>query len=484
MKHDVNETRRYFREAAYAHARRNFYAFYRLGFPALAPEASFSSSPHYRVLAQALEKVATGETRRLLIAVPPRHGKSILASVALPAWILGRDPTRKIICASYGEQLSKDFSNRFRDLLWSPQFQSLFPDTRIDAGGASLSEVRTSAKGYRLATTVDGPATGKGAHFAFVDDPIKAAEATSEVVRNSVYDWFKGSLMTRFDKPAEGAMVVVQQRLHQDDLIGRLRDEGGWEFLEMPGECMQRQTFDLGDGETWDFEPGDLLFPERFDRAALKQMFWDLGEAAYNAQILQRPGASGGTLFKLKHFPRYETLPARFEAIVQSWDPAIVDNETAVFTVCTTWGIVGRRLYLVNVFRKRLDFYKIEPAMLSMKQKYNAGFVILEVSGVGKAIGNSLLKRQGIHEWFLWTEPRLGKVERALAQTPKIERKYVYLPVEADWLETFEAEIAAFPLSKFADQVDSMVHFLHALDASNRLTVRLSAFPERPKAVN
>jgi predicted phage terminase large subunit-like protein len=335
-----------------------------------------------------------------------------------------------------------------------------------------------------LATTVDGPATGKGAHFAFVDDPIKASEATSEVVRNSVYDWFKGSLMTRFDKPAEGAMVVVQQRLHQDDLIGRLRDEGGWEYLDMPGECMQRRTFDLGDGETWDFKPGDLLFPERFDRVALKQMFWDLGEAAYNAQILQRPGASGGTLFKLKHFPRYETLPARFEAIVQSWDPAIVDNETAAFTVCTTWGIVGRRLYLVNVFRKRLDFFKIEPAMLSMKQKYGAGFVTLEVSGVGKAIGNSLLKRQGIHEWFLWTEPRLGKVERALAQTPKIERKYVYLPVEADWLETFEAEIAAFPLSKFADQVDSMVHVLHALDTPNRLTARLSAFPERPKAVN
>ncbi len=484
MKHDVNETRRYFREAAFAHARSNFYAFYRLGFPALAPEASFSNSPHYRVLAQALEKVATGETRRLLIAVPPRHGKSILASVALPAWILGRDPTRKIICASYGEQLSKDFSNRFRDLLWSRQYESVFPDTRIDAGGASLSEVRTSAKGYRLATTVDGPATGKGAHFAFVDDPIKASEATSEVVRNSVYDWFKGSLMTRFDKPAEGAMVVVQQRLHQDDLIGRLRDEGGWEYLDMPGECMQRRTFDLGDGETWDFKPGDLLFPERFDRVALKQMFWDLGEAAYNAQILQRPGASGGTLFKLKHFPRYETLPARFEAIVQSWDPAIVDNETAAFTVCTTWGIVGRRLYLVNVFRKRLDFFKIEPAMLSMKQKYGAGFVTLEVSGVGKAIGNSLLKRQGIHEWFLWTEPRLGKVERALAQTPKIERKNVYLPVEADWLETFEAEIAAFPLSKFADQVDSMVHFLHALDTPNRLTARLSAFPERPKAVN
>src|SRR6516162_8351468 len=116
---DPNEFRRYSCELVRAHARESLYGFYRLGFPALAPEASFSDSPHFGVLARALEKVGTGETRRLLIAIPPRHGKSILASVALPAWILGRDPTRKIICASYGDQLSKDFSNRFRDLMRS-----------------------------------------------------------------------------------------------------------------------------------------------------------------------------------------------------------------------------------------------------------------------------------------------------------------------------------------------------------------------------
>ena len=177
---DPNEFRRHQRELLRDHARKSLYGFYRLVFPALAPEASFSSAPHFRVLARALEKVGTGETRRLLIAIPPRHGKSILASVALPAWILGRDPTRKIICASYGDQLSKDFSTRFRDLLWSPQHQAIFPGMQIDAGGASLAEVRTDAKGYRLATTVQGPATGKGAHFIIVDDPFKAAEAASE----------------------------------------------------------------------------------------------------------------------------------------------------------------------------------------------------------------------------------------------------------------------------------------------------------------
>ena len=232
-----------------------FFAFYRLMFSTLAPEATFSGAMHFQALAWALERVANGEIRRLLIAIPPRHGKSLFASVAFPAWILGRDPTRKIICASYGDQLSRDFSNRFRDLLWSSAYQALFLGAVIAPNGSSLSEVRLTSKGYRLATTVQGPATGKGAHLTIVDDPFKAVEAASEAVRNAVYDWFKGSLMTRFDNPAEGAVIVVMQRLHQDDLVGRLRDEGGWEYLAMPGECSERTVYDLGDGQSWTLKP-------------------------------------------------------------------------------------------------------------------------------------------------------------------------------------------------------------------------------------
>jgi predicted phage terminase large subunit-like protein len=466
------------RERLRALARERFFAFYRLMFPTLAPEATFSGALHFRALAHALERVANGERRRLLIAIPPRHGKSLFASVAFPAWLLGRDPTRKIICASYGDQLSRDFSNRFRDLLSSGAYQDLFPDARIAANGASLSEVRMASRGYRLATTVQGPATGKGAHFIIVDDPFKAVEAASDTTRNSVFEWFKGSLMTRFDNPAEGAVIVVMQRLHQDDLIGRLRDEGGWEYLAMPGEFSERTVFDLGDGETWTAYPADLLYPERFDRAALDQLLFDLGEAQYSAQILQRPSPPGGALIKLKHFQRYETPPKYFEAIVQSWDPAVVDTETAAFSVCTTWGIQGRKLYLIDVLRKRLDFHKIEPAILHMKQKYNAGCVVLETAGVGAAIGAALLKREGARRWLCANNPVLGKVERAIAQTPKIERKRVYLPKNAPWLETFEAEVASFPMSKYFDQVDSMVQFLSLLDQRNRWTIDLSAVRE------
>lgn len=474
--HDVNQRRQSARELIRKSARADFFAFYRLVFQQLAPEVtSFATSSHYRVLAAALQRVVSGETPRLLIAIPPRHGKSIFASVALPAWILGLDPTAKIICGSYGDQLAKDFALRTRNLVQSPDYRAIFPDTSLEVGGTALDHLRTTASGYRHGTSVQGVVTGIGADYIILDDPMKAIDASSDSSRNAVYEWVKGSLMTRFDKPAEGRMVVVMQRLHQDDLIGRLLADGGWTILEMPGEFSNRQTFDLGNGAQRTYEPGHLLFPERFDAAALEQLKFDLGEPAFNAQILQRPVPPGGSLFKLKHFQRYEVLPSYFESIVQSWDPAFVDNETAAFSVCTTWGILGRKLYLIDVFRKRLEFHQVEPAIISLREKFGATAVVLEVSGVGRLIGNALLKREWTRTWMQPVDPKVGKVERAIAQTPKLERKRVYLPHAAAWLETFENEVAAFPMSKYADQVDSMVHFLGFLDARNRWTINLTA---------
>ena len=309
---------------------------------------------------------------------------------------------------------------------------------------------------------------------------MKAVDANSEVTRNASFDWFKTSLMSRFDKPSEGRAIVLMQRLHMDDLIGRLRDEGGWTVLEMPGEALTTtQIRYRTERRSGRWQPGELLYPEMFTKADLAQLRFDLGEAAYSAQILQQPTPPGGALFKMKHFQRYDQAPAPFELIVQSWDPAMVDAETSAFTVCTTWGILGRKVYLLDVFRHRLDFYQVAPAIRSMQAKYKADFVILEITGLGTPIANALCQPRP--PWLMTTDPDLGKVERAIAETPKIERKRVYLPSTAPWLATFEAEVAAFPHTKYADQVDSMVQFLRAFNFRNRMTNRLSAMSEWPK---
>lgn len=482
MKHQCpDEARRFARAEIREKARNSFYDFYRLMAPSVVPEGAFVEARHFRVLARALERVVTGETRRLLVAIPPRHGKSRLASVALPAWILGRDPSARIVCASYGQDLANDFARRSRELIRFDDYKAVFPETLLEPGGAALEELRTTKSGYRLATSVSGILTGKGADYALIDDPMKAADAQSEPARNAVYDWVASTLMSRFDKPGQSRIVVIMQRLHQDDLIGRLRDDGGWTVLAMPSEATERQEFDLGNGKTWVFLPGDLLFPDRFDQAALEQMRSELGESGYNAQILQRPVPPGGALFKLKHFQRYEEQPPYYEKIVQSWDTAMVDNETAAYTVCTTWKIWRYKLYLVDVFRKRLDFLQVEKAMLALREKYKANFVLLEISGPARSIANSLLKHHGGRSWLVWTDPKDGKVERATAQTPRLERKRVYLPMKAPWLETFESEVAQFPHGKYADQVDSMVHFLRAFDNRNRITRDLRAFEKWPE---
>ncbi len=466
------------RAALNAAAREDLHVFFSLVFPYIEPETTFRDAPHFQVLAEAFENVLSGKTPRLLVAVPPRFGKSMLGSVALPAWALGRQPGTKIICASYVDQLSRGFAQKTRDVMVSDAYRSIFPGVGFEHGGNALEELRTSSKGYRLATSVGGMITGKGANLVIIDDPIKAVEAESDLVRQGVYDWLKGSIMSRFDLGEPGRMIVIMQRLHQDDLIGRLRDDSGWAMLEMPARAYQAVSYSLGGGKSWTLKPGELLYPAGFNEAAYAERRSSMSEASFNAQFQQRPDAAEGTLFKLKQFRRYDHPPHdhQTELIVQSWDLALSEESTGAFSVCTTWAIWGLKLYLLDVFRKKMEFPRLAYAVRQLQKKHHADFVILETTGIGKAVYQDARKDPDLAGKLVHHDPKLGKVERATMQVPKIERRRVHLPKAAPWLEVFEAEVAAFPLSKYADQVDSMVQFLRALDSSNQITINLSAY--------
>jgi predicted phage terminase large subunit-like protein len=451
----------------------HLWVFYYFMFSRIAPGIPFIDAKHFRVLARVLERAGRGEVRRLLICIPPRHGKSMLSSVVLPAWLLGIDPGAKIVCASYGDDLAKDFALRTRDIMQSPDYQALFPDTVLE--GKSLDELRTTAKGYRMATSVGGVFTGIGAGFVIIDDPMKASDAQSEAERNRVYGWLQGTVMSRFDDPNKGVLIIIAQRIHQDDLIGRLRDEGGFEVLEMPGECIAPQTFDIGFDEQWDYTPGDLLYREMFNRSALDQLFLDLGENGYNAQILQRPSPPGGALFKLKDIKRYAKPPA-CERIVQSWDLGFTEESYSSYSVCTTWGIRHKNLYLLHVLRQRTKFDVLEALILKHKAAFKADRVVVEAANTGKAVVEAL--RKSNDGWLSWHIPKEDKRSRAIAQTPFFTKGRIYLPSKADWLETFEAELAAFPFSKHDDQVDATSQFLFSLHFASGVTSGLAFYPE------
>src|SRR4029077_11203325 len=228
--------------------RRDLYAFVQKVFETVNPGVDFSRNWATEAVSHALQKVASGETTRLIINIPPRNLKSICASVALPAFLLGHNPTKKIICVSYSDDLAAKFSNNCRAVMRSDWYKLTFPRARIARAKDTESEVRTTERGYRLATSVGGTLTGRGGDIIIIDDPIKPQDAQSQSVREKTIQWYENTLLSRLDDKVHGAIVVVMQRLHQDDLSGHLLERGGFEHLCLPAIAERAETIQLGKG--------------------------------------------------------------------------------------------------------------------------------------------------------------------------------------------------------------------------------------------
>ena len=175
-----------------------------LAFSAVAPGATYLPNWHIRAIAYALERVARGECKRLIITMPPRSLKSVTASVAFPAWLLGRDPTKKVICVSYAQNLAVNLANNFRNVVDSPWYRAMFPAFKVSARKNTENELQTTLGGGRLATSTGGQLTGRGGDIIIIDDPLKADEAHSETARTKCAEWVRTTLMSRFDNPSRG----------------------------------------------------------------------------------------------------------------------------------------------------------------------------------------------------------------------------------------------------------------------------------------
>ena len=334
----------------------------------------------------------------------------------------------------------------------------------FDPKRTTLEEIRTTRHGYRIATSVGGALTGKGGNILIIDDPMKAADAYSESARQAVREWFQTTLLSRLDNPKTDAIIIVSQRLHVDDLIGLAKEQGGWTVLELPAIAIEKQEIPIYDGKLWVRQPGDILQPARVGEAELKQLRRDMGSAAFEAQYQQRPVPAEGNLVKIEWFQRYDDPPPRsaFEAIVQSWDTAMVPGEGNDYSVCLTWGILGPRLYLLDVYRDQVNYPDLRKAVVMLQRKFKAVMVIVEQAGSGISIFQDLKADRA--DWIFHAPVKGDKAVRLAQQSAKIEAGHVYLPKKAPWLSTFENEIAAFPNGKHDDQVDSLTQFLRALD--------------------
>jgi predicted phage terminase large subunit-like protein len=413
-----------------------------------------------------LEARRKGKIKRLLICLPPRHLKSLLASVAFPAWNLGHDPSRRIICASYSIDLAAKLAGDSRAVMESSWYREAF--LRLQLANASELELVTTAKGFRLTTSVGGTLTGRGGDVIVIDDPLKAGDAASEPRRTAVNDWFRNTLYSRLDNKAEGVIIVVTQRLHVDDLVGYLLSTGEpWEVVQLPAIAIADERYELTDGTVFVRRAGTALHPEREPLEVLEGIRRTLGSYEFAAQYQQEPIPLEGGMIKAAWLRRYGVTPERQsgDLVTQSWDMASKSGELNDYSVCTTWLRCGQEHYLLDVFRARLDYPDLRRAVVALKQRFMADAVLIEDKGSGTQLIQDLRAEGQVRP--IPIVPQGDKETRKYTQTPKLEAGLVLLPEQAHWLADFLGEVLAFPRGRHDDQVDAMAQYL-AWEATHR----------------
>jgi predicted phage terminase large subunit-like protein len=450
--------------------RRDLMTFTERAFEELNPEAKFIPNPHLEVVAAELEACLRGEHRRLIINLPPRSLKSITASVAFPAFLLGHVPSAQIICASYGQDLADKHARDCRTLMLSSFYHSCFPGTRLSANKLSVNEFHTTRHGCRLSTSVGGVLTGRGADFIIIDDPLKPDQAMSESGRKEVNSWFDNSLLSRLNDKNKGIIILVMQRLHMDDLVGHVQQQSSWRVLSFPAIATEDEIFPyktiLG-ARRYSRRVGNLLQPEREPLETLERIRRESGEYNFSAQYQQQPIPVEGAIVKRSWLRYYgpEERPREFSRIIQSWDTANKAGELNDYSVCTTWGVWDKKFHLLHVYRGRLDFPELKRKVKELAERFDPTLILVE----DKASGTQLiqeLKRDAVFN-VRPHSPRPGndKVMRLYDQTAAFENERVWFPKEAPWLAEYLKELMAFPGGKHDDQVDSTTQALEELTA-------------------
>jgi predicted phage terminase large subunit-like protein len=443
--------------------RNDLYAFVQKVFETVNPGGAFSRNWSSEAVTHALQKVASGTTTRLIINIPPRNLKSICASVALPAFLLGHNPTKKVICVSYSDDLAAKFSNDCRAVMRTDWFQQTFPRARIDKAKDTESEVRTTERGYRLATSVGGTLTGRGGDIIIIDDPIKPQDAQSKSVREKTVQWYENTLLSRLDDKVHGAIVVVMQRLHLDDLSGHLLEKGGFEHLCLPAIAESTQTIQLGNGRTHFRDPGDVLDPIREPLSALERQRAAMTPLVFSAQFQQSPIPLEGNLIKrdwIRYF-RGNVPPKERDYFVISWDTAMKASELADYSVGTVWHVQdrGRKVHLVDLVRGRFEYPDLVAAALALWRKWKVDWththLIIEDKGSGSSLIQSL-KNERIYAHQHHGKLEGDKVMRLTAQAAQFHAGVVHFREDAPWLDELMAELLGFPGVRHDDQVDSI----------------------------
>ena len=437
----------------------DFSAFVMKVFETVSPGDIFLTNWHIDAMTYAAERVIGGKVKRLITTVPPRHLKSIIFSVALPAFLLGLDPTKRIICVSYSADLAVKHSNDFRTVMSAAWYRRAFPQTKVSRAKDTQGETMTTQRGYRLTTSLNGTLTGRGADLIVLDDPQKPDEALSEAYRNTAGQWFDTTLLSRLDSKSEGAVVIVMQRLHEDDLAGRLLEKGGWEHLKIAAIAAQDEEIKIGVRRAYKRKAGAVIDFRRESLDDLAGLRRSMGELFFSAQYQQEPIPLAGNLIKADWFKEYDVSPTPTydDTFVISIDTAMKGEQLADFSVATVWLCRGDHCFLLDVWRQRVDYPELRRAVLRLREQHPNATLLIEDKGSGTSLIQDL---RASNVAVIGINPQGDKQTRVAKISAKFEAGAVFFPKCAPWLDALKAELLGFPNVRHDDQVDSVAQAL------------------------
>jgi predicted phage terminase large subunit-like protein len=447
--------------------RRDFNSFINKVFNTVSPSTKYEPNWHIELIADYLEAVQKGEIKRLIINMPPRSLKSICISVAWPAWILAHDPSKRIMVSSYSQILSIKHSLDCRLVLSSGWYQEIFPSTILSKKHNQKSKFLTTLNGFRFATSVGGSATGEGGDVLIIDDPHNPSHINSPKMRKSTIDWFEQTFITRLNNKNKGAIILVMQRLHQEDLSGYLlNNHKSWQHLKIPVMANQDYHFFINNKE-YKFLQGDVLHSFRDQKDYLINLEQEIGFYNYSSQYLQEPIKLGYSLLQNEYLRYYETLPEKFDYFVQSWDTAIKISENADYSVCTCWGVIGRQYYLVYLLRDKLTYPELKSGIEKLAKKYYPKFILIEDKASGQSVIQDL-KLCGFSN-IIAIKPKYDKITRFTSIISLFQSGCVCIPKASNFSPILLKELLSFPHSKNDDIVDSISQFLNFMKESTLL---------------
>lgn len=439
--------------------RRNFLSFARKAIVDLEG-TKLGDEPYLAYLAGELNQFAEEKSRRLIINLPPGHLKTLLGTVSLSAWMLGHDPSLKIIVVTHAEHLSKTIARNIRTILQMAWFKELFA-TRIKRGHGEVTDFGTTLGGGVFVTSFGGRFTGRRADVIIVDDPHDIGDEPDKIL--STIEAFHTRLLSRLNDRKNGRVLVVAHRVHEHDLSAYLlrRRKKKWQHVVLPMKAPRDQTYETASGK-WRRRKGDLLRPNAFGPEDIEELREDCFNPDFELLYQQDVDSQALPAISAEHFPTISELMPPGTPIAFSVDAGMAGGRKSAFSVIQVWRVGTDLYYLIDQFREQCEFSDLIEALRKLRRKYNPVAILIERAANGHALISQLGRRfRRLAKLVIPVDPDgRSKSARLRVHAETIIAGRIHLPGDTPWHAEFISEFIEFPHGQFSDQVDATTQFL------------------------